>query len=89
LAADGPVWEVALERWGEARDEEAVRILWQRCCNRAPARAARSAGRARAARPPRAPLDTRRGGRNALRGLGAALGALDRVRFLSPGCGAT
>ena len=34
VAADGPVWELALERWGQARDEEAVRVLRQRCCNR-------------------------------------------------------
>jgi len=85
VAADGPVWELALERWGQARDEEAARILWQRCCNRRtgssrpiqPAELARLARRG-------APLDTRVVAGDALAELGAALGALDRVRFLSP-----
>jgi molybdopterin/thiamine biosynthesis adenylyltransferase len=85
VATDGPVWELALERWGQARDEEAVRVLWQRCCNR---RAGSSqpileADLARLARRG-APLDTRVVAGDALAELGAALGALDRVRFLSP-----
>ena len=85
VAADGPVWELALERWGQARDEEAVRVLWQRCSNRrtgsspaiAEAELARLARRG-------APLDTRVLTGAPLAELGAALGALDRVRFLSP-----
>jgi molybdopterin/thiamine biosynthesis adenylyltransferase len=85
VAADGPVWEVALERWGQARDEEAVRILWQRCCNRRTG-SSRPIPQAELARLARrgAPLDTHVVAGNALAELGAALGALDRVRFLSP-----
>ena len=57
---DGPVWELALERATDARDEHAVEVLWQRCCNRrtgasppiADAELARLARRG-------APLDTR------------------------------
>ena len=85
VAADGPVWELALERWGQARDEEAVRVLWQRCCNRRtgsspPIPEAELARLARRG----APLDTRVLAGAPLAELGAALGALDRVRFLSP-----
>jgi hypothetical protein len=85
VAADGPVWELALERWGQARDEEAARILWQRCCNRrtGSSRPIQQAELARLARRG-APLDTRVVAGDALAELGAALGALDRVRFLSP-----
>ena len=85
VSADGPVWELALERWGHARDEEAVRVLWQRCCNRrtGSSRPIPEAELARLARRG-APLDTRVVAGGALAELGAALGALDRVRFLSP-----
>jgi molybdopterin/thiamine biosynthesis adenylyltransferase len=85
VAADGPAWELALERWGQARDEEAVRVLWQRCCNRrtGSSRPIPAADLARLARRA-APLDTRVVAGDALAELGAALGALDRVRFLSP-----
>ena len=85
VTADGPVWELALERWGHARDEEAVRVLWQRCCNRrtGSSRPIPEAELARLARRG-APLDTRVVAGGALAELGAALGALDRVRFLSP-----
>jgi molybdopterin/thiamine biosynthesis adenylyltransferase len=85
VAVDGPVWELALERWGRARDEEAVRVLWQRCCNRrtGSSRPIPEADLARLARRG-APLDTRVLAGDALADLGAALGALDRVRFLSP-----
>ena len=85
VAADGPVWELALERWGQARDEEAVRVLWQRCCNRrtGSSRPIPEAELARLARRG-APLDTGVVAGGALAELGAALGALDRVRFLSP-----
>ena len=85
VSADGPVWELALERWGRARDEEAVRVLWQRCCNRrtGSSRPIPEAELARLARRG-APLDTRVVAGAALAELGAALGALDRVRFLSP-----
>jgi hypothetical protein len=84
VAADGPVWELALERWAKARDEEAVRVLWQRCCNRrtGSSRPVPGAELARLARRA-APLDTRVVAGAALEDLGAALGALDRVRFLS------
>ena len=85
MAADGPVWELALERWGQARDEEAVRVLWQRCCNRrtGSSRPVPEAELARLARRG-APLDTHVVAGAGLAELGAALGALDRVRFLSP-----
>jgi hypothetical protein len=85
VSADGPVWELALERWGQARDEEAVRVLWQRCCNRrtGSSRPIPEAELARLARRG-APLNARIVAGGALAELGAALGALDRVRFLSP-----
>jgi molybdopterin/thiamine biosynthesis adenylyltransferase len=85
VAEDGPVWELALERWAHARDEEAVKVLWQRCCNRRTG-ASRPIPEAVLARLARrgAPLDTRVVAGEALTELGAALGALDRVRFLSP-----
>jgi molybdopterin/thiamine biosynthesis adenylyltransferase len=88
VAADGPVWELALERRTRARDEEAVEVLWQRCCNRrtGSTRPIPEAQLARLARLARrgAPLDTSVVAGDALAELGAALGALDRVRFLSP-----
>lgn len=85
VAPDGPAWELALERWRHARDEDAVAILWQRCCNRrsGSSRAIPEAQLARLARRG-APLDTHVLTGEALTELGAALGALDRVRFLSP-----
>jgi hypothetical protein len=85
VAADGPVWQLALERRTRARDEEAVEVLWQRCCNRrtGSTRPIPEAELARLARRG-APLDTSVVAGDALAELGAALGALDRVRFLSP-----
>ena len=85
VAADGPVWELALERATDARDEQAVEVLWQRCCNRRTGSSPpiADAELARLARHG-APLDTRVVAGDALADLGAALGALDRVRFLSP-----
>ena len=60
-------------------------VLWQRCCNRrtGSSRPIPEAELARLARRG-APLDTRVVAGDALAELGAALGALDRVRFLSP-----
>ena len=79
----GPVWTLELQRTG-ARDEQAAAILWQRCCNRRTGTSRpvsdqelselASAG---------TPLDTSVIGRDALGALGSALGALDRIRFLS------
>jgi len=68
-----------------ARDEAAVRLLWQRCSDRrteqsppiAVAALARLAAHG-------APLRTEVLAADALLSLGTALGALDRVRFLSP-----
>jgi tRNA A37 threonylcarbamoyladenosine dehydratase len=83
-ATAGPVWELALERSTKTRDETALDLLWQRCSNR---RTGTS--------PPisedelsrlacwGAPLDACVLAGDALAELGAALGALDRVRFLS------
>ena len=83
LEGDGPVWELALAGSGP-RDEGAAEILWRRCCNRRtggsppiPDGELRSLARCGA------PLDAAVVPRDGLRGLGAALGALDRVRFLS------
>ena len=85
VAPGGPVWELALERSRPARDAQAVEVLWQRCSNRRTG-VSRPIPEAELARLGRcgAPLDTSvlAGGR--LAELGAALGALDRVRFLSP-----
>jgi molybdopterin/thiamine biosynthesis adenylyltransferase len=83
LEGDGPVWELALGGSGP-RDEGAAEILWKRCCNRRtgaslPVRDAEL----RALAGFGAPLDVAPVPREQLRGLGAALGALDRVRFLS------
>ena len=80
----GRSWELALERRRRPRDERACRVLWQRCCNRRTgASRADPGGRSRALARCGAPLDTRVVARRRLRRLGAALGALDRVRFLS------
>jgi molybdopterin/thiamine biosynthesis adenylyltransferase len=83
LEGEGPVWELALEGSGP-RDERAADLLWQRCCNRrtgasppVPDDELRALARSGA------PLGVAVVPRHALRGLGAALGALDRVRFLS------
>jgi molybdopterin/thiamine biosynthesis adenylyltransferase len=85
VGPDGPVWELHLERWTSARDEDAVRVLWQRCSNRRTGASKPIADEelARLARRG-APLDTRVLTGDALVELGTALGALDRVRFLSP-----
>jgi tRNA A37 threonylcarbamoyladenosine dehydratase len=85
VAADGPAWELGLERWAHARDEETVRVLWQRCCNRRTG-ASRPIPEAELARLARrgGPLDARVLVGDALAELGTALGAVDRVRFLSP-----
>jgi molybdopterin/thiamine biosynthesis adenylyltransferase len=85
VAPDGPVWELALERWTRARDEDAVKVLWQRCSNRRTG-ASKPIAEEELARLARrgAPLDTRVLAGDALVDLGTALGALDRVRFLSP-----
>jgi hypothetical protein len=85
VAAGGPVWELRLQRSAQARDAETVALLWQRCCNRRtgasqPIAEAELAQLAKCA----APLDARVLAGDALVQLGAALGALDRVRFLSP-----
>jgi molybdopterin/thiamine biosynthesis adenylyltransferase len=85
VAAGGPVWQLALERSTRTRDPDAVELLWRRCSNRrtgasdavAPAELASLAGCG-------APLDTRVLAGDALARLGSALGALDRVRLLSP-----
>jgi molybdopterin/thiamine biosynthesis adenylyltransferase len=83
LPGDGPVWELALGGSGP-RDERAADILWQRCCNR---RTGASPpvpdGELRALARSGAPLDVAAVPRDGLRELGEALGALDRVRFLS------
>jgi nitroreductase len=83
LEGEGPVWELALGGAGP-RDERAAGILWQRCSNRRtggspPLPEAELRGLAAFG----APLDVAVVPRAALPGLGAALGALDRVRFLS------
>ena len=81
VPAAGPVWELALNPSGRTRDDRAAAILWERSCNR------------RTDASPRIPRDAlvrlaRHAGasvvpHDALVPLGAALGALDRVRFLS------
>ena len=84
VAAGGPAWALALRRSTRTRDATQVELLWQRCSNRrtgatqpiAPAELAALADCG-------APLDTRVLGDGALTELGGALGALDRVRFLS------
>jgi hypothetical protein len=84
-SGDDPVWELALERSTGVRDERAVAVLWERCCNR-------RTGASRAIAEEElvdlahhgAPLAPRVLAGDALGGLGLALGALDRVRFLSP-----
>jgi molybdopterin/thiamine biosynthesis adenylyltransferase len=83
-ATAGPVWELALERSTGARDATALELLWQRCSNRRtgtsqPVSADELARLARCG----APLDACVLAGDALVELGAALGALDRVRFLS------
>jgi molybdopterin/thiamine biosynthesis adenylyltransferase len=81
---DGPAWELALERTARGREDDMARLLWQRCCNRRtgpspPIPQDELAALARCG----APLDVHVVGRDALTGLGTALGGLDRVRFLS------
>jgi molybdopterin/thiamine biosynthesis adenylyltransferase len=84
LPGEGPVWELTLQDGGRERDEGAAEILWQRCCNRRtdsspPLPDDELWALARSG----APLDVAVVPRDALSGLGTALGALDRVRFLS------
>ncbi len=73
-------WELGLERTGDVRDD--IELLWRRGCNRrsdGTGPVADLAGLAAHAAPLHAaPFD------GDLARLGAALGALDRVRFLSP-----
>ena len=81
LPAAGPVWELALEPSARPRDDRAAAILWERGCNRRtdgspPIAHDALVGLARQAGASVVPHD-------ALVPLGAALGALDRVRFLS------
>jgi molybdopterin/thiamine biosynthesis adenylyltransferase len=85
VAAGGPVWELALERSTRTPDAEVVEVLWQRCCNRRTG-ASHAIAEAELASLARcgAPLDTRVLAGDVLTELGTALGALDRVRFLSP-----
>jgi molybdopterin/thiamine biosynthesis adenylyltransferase len=85
VAAGGPAWELALERSTRTPDAEAVEVLWQRCCNRRTG-ASHAIAEAELASLARcgAPLDTRVLAGDVLTELGTALGALDRVRFLSP-----
>jgi nitroreductase len=83
-ATAGPVWELALERSTRAHDEAALELLWQRCSNRRsgtsqPISQAELDQLARCG----APLDASVLAGDALAELGVALGALDRVRFLS------
>jgi molybdopterin/thiamine biosynthesis adenylyltransferase len=83
LDGDGPVWELGLAGPGP-RDEGAAEILWRRCCNRRTgASPALPDGELQALARSGAPLDVAVVPRDALRALGEALGALDRVRFLS------
>jgi hypothetical protein len=78
------VWTLTLEGSARRRDAGAVELLWRRCCNRrtdaspplSPARLGRLADAG-------APLLADVFDADALPRLGAALGALDRVRFLS------
>jgi nitroreductase len=82
VAGEDPAWELKLTR-GPARDESATDVLWERCCNRRTGgspplpreelTALAEAGAPLDVTPLAAPLAE----------LGAALGALDRVRFLS------
>jgi molybdopterin/thiamine biosynthesis adenylyltransferase len=81
---DDATWELALAPSSRAADERTVQILWERCSNRrtggsAPIPWAELAALARCA----APLEAGVVADDALPALGAALGALDRVRFLS------
>jgi molybdopterin/thiamine biosynthesis adenylyltransferase len=84
-SGDDPVWELALERSTGARDERSVEVLWERCCNRR-TDASRAIAEAELIDLARhgAPLAPRVLAGDALAEVGAALGALDRVRFLSP-----
>jgi molybdopterin/thiamine biosynthesis adenylyltransferase len=82
---EGPVWALALERATRTRDEAVADMLWRRCSNRRtgasqPIAEEVLADLARHA----APLDARVLAGDALAQVGTALGALDRVRFLSP-----
>jgi hypothetical protein len=84
VLAEGPVWELSLATAGRGRDERAADILWQRCCNRRTgASPPLSEDELHALARSGAPLDVAVVPRDGLRGLGQALGALDRVRFLS------
>jgi tRNA A37 threonylcarbamoyladenosine dehydratase len=84
LLDTGPVWELALERSSHARDEEAVKVLWERCCNRRTG-LSRPIARNELVRVARAgaPVHATVLSGERLAELGAALGELDRVRFLS------
>jgi molybdopterin/thiamine biosynthesis adenylyltransferase len=80
LGDDG--WELALRRTGDVRDD--VELLWRRGCNRrTDGSAPVSEEELRQLAAHAAPLDADVVGRDALEGLGTALGSLDRVRFLS------
>jgi nitroreductase len=84
VAAGGPAWELALRRSTRTRDAAQIELLWQRCSNRRAGATHAIAGAELAALAGRgAPLDTRIVAGDALAELGSALGALDRVRFLS------
>ena len=85
VAADGPVWELALERGADSprRDGRAGPVAALLQPAHGLSRPIPDAELARLARRG-APLDTRVVAGDALAELGAALGALDRVRFLSP-----
>jgi molybdopterin/thiamine biosynthesis adenylyltransferase len=85
VAAGGPAWELALERSADARDAAAVEVLWQRCCNRRRDGVSQAVPEAALLRLARcgAPLEASVFPHEALAELGGALGALDRVRFLS------
>jgi hypothetical protein len=84
VATAGPVWELALERSTRARDGAALDPLWQRCSNRRTG-TSQPISQDELARLAccGTPLDMRVLVGDALTELGAALGALDRVRFLS------
>ena len=80
-----PAWELALAGSADGGDRAAVDLLWRRCCNRhtrpSPPIPVTELERLVGAG---APLAVQVLAGRALPELGAALGALDRVRFLSP-----
>jgi molybdopterin/thiamine biosynthesis adenylyltransferase len=84
VATAGPVWELALERSTRARDDASLELMWQRCSNRRTG-TSQPISQDELARLARCgvPLDALALTGDALADLGAALGALDRVRFLS------